>query len=117
MKKSKYIHLALVAASISSCSTKEQNPNARQVFMRADSTALYSEVTTEVEEIEESSRTGRLIPAYFAFKSYGYMSGGKYVRSGFYSNGVSENANLGKNSTKSAIIRGGFGGRTFGASS
>jgi hypothetical protein len=115
MKKSKYIQLALVAASVSACSTKEQNPNNRQVYMRADSTAQYTEVSELLTE--EGSSTSRVLPMYLVFKSYGYVKGYNYVRSGFYSHGLSESSNIGGNSTKSSIVRGGFGGRTMGASS
>jgi hypothetical protein len=124
MKKSKYIHLALVAAVLSSCDSDNDTIGGR-VLMRSDPTALYQDVTEQLYEEEEDDddddngrvRTGSLIPMYLAFRSIGYLNGNSYVRSGYYSNGIGEKANLGSNSTKGSIVRGGFGGRTVGASS
>lgn len=119
MKKSKYIHLALVAAALSSCDSDNDTLGGR-VLMRSDSSALYQDVTEQLSEDDDDDdrvRSSSFIPMYLAFRSIGYLNGSSYVRSGYYSNGLGEKANLGSNSTKGSIVRGGFGGRTVGASS
>lgn len=120
MKKSKYIHLALVAAALTSCDSDNDTLGGR-VLMRSDDTAMYQDVTDQLfdddDDDDDRVRSSSFIPMYLAFRSIGYLNGSNYVRSGYYSNGLGEKANLGSNSTKGSIVRGGFGGRTVGASS
>lgn len=68
--------------------------------MRGDSTAQYSR-----------AYHGGSNPWlwYYAFRPYGYYSGGSYHHTGYYSGGISESANVGRSSTKSGVVRGGFG--------
>lgn len=122
MKKSKLVSLVLITAALASCNkTDTQKGGAsgdwgdkteKKVYMRSDSTANYSRT--------HHSGSGSW---YYAFRpygstSYGYTGGGNgYRRTGFYSRGLSQSSNVGSNSFKSTISRGGFGGRSFSRSS
>jgi hypothetical protein len=100
MKRSKTISLVLITAALASCNKhdpdNEWNAGDRHVYMRSDTSATYS-------------------PAYHshiwyrAFRPYGDYYYGSYYRAGYYSDAISEYSNVGFNSTKSSIVRGGFG--------
>lgn len=102
MKKSKYIKLVLVAASLSSCGSNEKPK--QKVYMRSDSTATYSQA--------------RPHGTYYSFIPYGYFIGSMYMRSGYYSSGISRQSNTGTNAIKrTGTTRGGFGRSGFRSSS
>lgn len=107
MKKSKTITLVLITSALASCH-KEQPKGAsgswdeKKVYMRSDSTASYSRTHYHM------GIAGPLL-WYYAFRPYGRYSGGRYDRAGYYSSGIGRRSNVGTNSTKSAITRGGFG--------
>ena len=120
MKKSKLVTLVLITAALASCNkTKSQSgasgdwdeKSDKKVYMRSDSTARYSRT-------HHHSGVGTALLWYYAFRPYGssYNNGG-YNRTGFYSRGLSQSSNVGSNSMKSTISRGGFGGRAFSRSS
>lgn len=124
MKKSKLVSLVLITATLASCNkTDTQKGGAsgdwgdkteKKVYMRSDSTARYSRT--------HHSGVGNALLWYYAFRPYGstgYGYGGSsgYNRTGFYSRGLSQSSNVGSNSFKSTISRGGFGGRAFSRSS
>jgi len=114
MKKSKSIKLVLITAALASC--YQQKKEGRKVFMRSDTTANYSRVNTQTEN-EGVSGSGSHSTWYYAFRPYGYYSGGEYTRYGFYSSGISEHSNIGSNSFKGVVSRGGFGGEGVSVSS
>jgi hypothetical protein len=108
MKKSRHIHLVLITAALASCHKPANHwTNGNAVYLRSDSTAPYTRV----------SHQG--VPGlwYYAFRPYGYYSFGAYRRVGYYSNAISESSNIGNNSAKSGIVRGGFGGSAEGGES
>jgi hypothetical protein len=105
MKKSKIVTLVLITASLASCS-KPQQQDKKKVHMRSDTTASYTR-----------THNHGLGMWYYAFRPYGSYYNGSYQRSGFYSSGLSERSNIGSNSTKSGIVRGGFGSRGISVSS
>jgi hypothetical protein len=121
MKKSKFVNLVLITAALASAdkiaaqngagSEWDKQPE-KKVYMRSDTTAQYSRTH------HRSSSSGMW---YYAFRPYGstYSSGygSGYNRTGFYSRGLSSRSNIGSNSAKSTISRGGFGGRAFSSSS
>lgn len=108
MKKSKLISLVLITASLASCHKKKQQDwNQPNVYMRSDSSANYS----------QAYHGGFPWLWYYAFRPYGYYNGNSYVHSGYYSSGIRQSSNLGHNSFKSSVVRGGFGGRGFSVSS
>ena len=128
MKKTKYIQLVLVTAALASCH-KPNSFEERQTkaFIRTDSTAAYEEVIT----CEHHHGSSPLL-WYMAFRPYGWYGPGNmiyspgmpgyahmvgYNRMGYYSSAVSEGANIGHSSSKSGVVRGGFGRGGFSVSS
>ena len=119
MKKSKIVQLVLITAALAGADKIEAQQNGasgdwdkqpeKKVYMRSDTTAQYSRTH------HHGSGIGTAILWYYAFRPYGssYGGGGGYSRNGFYSRGLSSRSNIGSNPTKTAISRGGFGGRAF----
>ncbi len=104
MKKSKIIKLVLVASAFSSCNNSSLRPEKR-VYMRSDSTAGYSHMNRHYYGM------------YYAFRPYGIYNYGGYSRAGYYSSAIPEKSNVGSNSFKTNVVRGGFGSSTFHVSS
>jgi hypothetical protein len=114
MKKSKKITLVLLTAALMACQ-QEQKPKTgwekHNVHMRGDTTAPYARTH------HHGSGVGTYMLAYYVFRPYGYYSfggggmygGGRYARSGYYNSNIGQTANVGRNATKSGVIRGGFG--------
>jgi hypothetical protein len=103
--KSKFINLTIILALLSSCST---SPNmsryqTQHVYMRADSTAKYNQ--------NSRRSSGYAAPiVYHHFKSTGYWDNGTYHRTGYHSNSISKQSNVGSSPSKSkAVTRSGFG--------
>jgi hypothetical protein len=105
-KKSVHIQLILITAVLASCH-KPTPDHQRKTYMRGDTTAGYNRT-------HSSMGTGMW---YYAFRPYGSYYGGSYHRAGYYSGGLSEHANMGSNTVKGTISRGGFGGHGFSVSS
>ena len=105
MKKSKVIQLVLVASVISSCDNSNSVPE-KKVYMRSDSTANYS----------HAQGIG-YYGGYYAFRPYGIYTYNGYSRAGYYSSAIHEEANVGSNVFKGAVVRGGFGSSVFHVSS
>lgn len=114
MKKSKIVQLVLITSLLASChkhtKKKDKEWEGNSTYMRADSSAGYSRVHT--------SGDGWLL-WYLAFRPYGSFYGGQYHHAGYYSSAIPQVSNIGHNSVKSGIVRGGFGssGRSFSVSS
>ncbi len=117
MKKSEIIKLVLISSALASChkSGKLEDKD-RDVYMRSDSTASYDKVVT----CEHHGHSSPIIMWYYAFRPYGIYGSGMninfpagYHRAGYYSSALSEGSNIGHSSTKSAIVRGGFGSHGF----
>lgn len=105
MKKSEFIKLVLVAAVISSCNT-QNSKREKNVYMRSDTTAHYSRVF-------HGGGHGGYIPFY----AYGLLSGNRYSRAGYFSSAIHESSNIGSNTFKGNVVRGGFGSSAFHVSS
>jgi hypothetical protein len=101
MKKSKIVSLVLITAALSSCNKNAEEDGDwggdKKVYIRSDSTASYSH------------HHGGAWIWYYAFRPYGYYSGGFYHRAGYYSGGIGHSANVGSNAAKGRVSRGGFG--------
>lgn len=110
MKKTKLINLVLITSALASCHQAAKKDYTKpNVYMRGDSSAPYSR--THVHGSNPWLW-------YYAFRPYGYYNNGLYNHTGYYSSGIHESSNIGTSTTKSGIIRGGFGGRgTFSVSS
>lgn len=103
MKKSKYIELVLITAVLASCNRPNNDwESGNKVYMRSDTTAPYNRA-------HRHGGVGNALLWYYAFRPYGNFSNGRYERAGYYSRGLSESSNIGSNSFKSAVARGGFG--------
>ena len=112
MKKSKSIKLVLITAALASC--HQQKKEGRKVYMRSDTTAQYYNVSSHVSHSGSGGGSGAW---YYAFRPYGYYNGGIYHRYGFYNSGIGEPSNIGSNSFKGVVARGGFGGEGMSVSS
>lgn len=114
-KSSKAVSLVLITAALASCSKtpdkQEEQEQAQKVYMRADSSAPYTDVTQQYNQQRHHSGggMGSALLWYMAFRPL--MGGGM----GYASNGLSHQANVGTNTSKSNAVkthkssRGGFG--------
>ena len=110
MKKSKYIELVLITAVLASCHRPNKEwESANRVYMRSDSTAPYTRA--------HHPGIGTAILWYYAFRPYGNYRNGNYERAGYYSGALGHSSNIGSNSFKGAVTRGGFGRGGFSVSS
>ena len=109
MKKrsSTTVQLVLISSLLASCSKPAQEvQDAKQrVYMRADSTAQYTEVTQQYQR-SHGGGMGNTLLWYMAFR---HLGGGM----GYSSNNLHPNSVVGKNTAKanaySKTTRGGFG--------
>jgi hypothetical protein len=105
VKKSKEITLVLVTAALASCHRPgnpdwvNANGEHRHVYIRSDSSAPYTAM----------HHPSGAIAWYYAFRPYGRYDYFGYRRAGYYSEAISERSNIGSNSMKTGIVRGGFG--------
>ena len=105
MKKSKYIELVLITATLASCSEpkKDWDEN-NKVHIRSDSTAPYTNVHQQ-----SGIGIGTALLWYYAFRPYGNYNNGMYQRAGYYSGAIHPLSNIGSNGFKGSVTRGGFG--------
>lgn len=112
-RASKVVTLVLVSSVLASCLKRvEETPetnNKQKVFMRADSTAPYTDVTENYaqQNIHNSGGMGSSLLWFMAFRS---LTGGM----GYASPGLHQQSNIGSNTAKanamkSQTVRGGFG--------
>ncbi|SJZ96555.1 hypothetical protein [Sediminibacterium ginsengisoli] len=110
MKKSSYIELVLITAALASCNQPKRkadwDDNAR-IHIRSDSTAPYTRARYH----------GGSHLWYYAFRPYGNYSNGVYNHAGYYSSALPVRSNIGSNTFKGAVTRGGFGRSAFSVSS
>lgn len=111
MKKrsSKAVQLLLITSVLASCNkpdTKTHRENEQLVFMRADSTAPYTNVTHQYEQQRSGSGMGSAFLWYMAFR---HLGGGM----GYASSGLKSQSVVGTNTAKAnayqQATRGGFG--------
>lgn len=110
-KSSKAVTLVLISATLASCAKVSKEEERQRVFMRADNSAPYTEVTDQYEQQRRSGGMGMgsALLWYMAFRPM--MGGGM----GYTSNGISPQSNVGKNTAKANAVktqktaRGGFG--------
>lgn len=110
MKKSSSVKLFFVTGILAACSQekpKNEWKDEKKVYMRSDTTASYSRT--------RGFMTGYLL--YHAFRPYGAYSNGVYHRTGYYSDAISSKSNIGRNTYKGNVVRGGLGKIGFRASS
>lgn len=112
MKKSSIINLVLVATITASCGKSEDEweggggTTKRKVYLRSDTTAAYT----------QTNHHHSAIMHYYAFRPY-RSAGYSTARTGYYSNAIHSSSNVGHNSSKASISRGGFGHSSFHVSS
>ncbi len=107
MKKSTHIQLVLITAALASCQQpKNEWESSNKVHVRGDSTAPYSTV-------RHHSGGSSSMMWYYAFRPYGNYYNGQYRHAGYYSNAIRPHSNIGSNSFKSNVVRGGFGHSSY----
>lgn len=114
-RASKMVTLVLVSSVLSSCMKKVEEPavvtnNAQKVYMRADSTAPYTDVTANYAQNQSHHGGMGMGTSLLWFMAFRSLSGGM----GYASPGLHQQSNVGKNTAKasalkSQTIRGGFG--------
>ncbi|RYY38780.1 MAG: hypothetical protein EOO08_13270 [Chitinophagaceae bacterium] len=114
MKKSKQVQLVLITAALASCHQQQPQKDwegGTKTYVRSDSTAPYSRT--------HYGGTGLATAAlwYYAFRPYGNYAGNRYTRAGYYSGAIPRSSNVGSNSFKGRVSRGGFGRGGYSASS
>lgn len=109
-KSSKAVQLVLITSVLASCSkpAPKQEQAQQQVYMRADSTAKYTNVTNQYQSQSHSGGMGNALLWYMAFR---HLGGGM----GYGSQGLHPNSVVGTNTAKANAYtgattkRGGFG--------
>lgn len=113
-RASKVVTLVLISSVLSSCVQKETAPvanNTQKVYMRADSTAPYTDVSENyTSNSNNGSHVGGMGTSLLWFMAFRSLTGGM----GYASPGLHQQSNVGTNSAKatalkSQTIRGGFG--------
>lgn len=109
---SKSVKLVLITSVLASCAQEPiQNNSAdtkQRVFMRADSTAQYTEVTDNYKDGNQNNRGGGMGSSLLWFMAFRHMGGGLgYANSGLHPQSVT-GTNAAKTSAYKAQ-RGGFG--------
>ena len=113
MKKSKAIQLILITATLASCNQQKKEAewgSGNKTYVRGDSTAPYA----------RTHHGNGLVGAalwFYAFRPYGNYNNGSYTRAGYYSGAIPARANIGSNSFKGSVSRGGFGRSGYSVSS
>ncbi|MGL4583720.1 MAG: hypothetical protein ACRCVU_12160 [Flavobacterium sp.] len=114
-KSSKAVSLVLITAALASCSKtpdqeEQKKEQEQKVYMRADSSAPYTDVTQQYNQ--QRSHGGGMGSALLWYMAFRPMMGGGM---GYASQGLSHQANVGTNTAKSNAVkkhtssRGGFG--------
>ena len=106
--------LVLISSVLSSCMNREETPvtnNAQKVYMRADSTAPYTDVTSNYSSHSGGSHHGGMGSSLLWFMAFRSLTGGGM---GYASQGLHQQSNVGTNAAKaqaykSQTVRGGFG--------
>ena len=117
MKKSKYIQLVLITAALASCNQPKKEDewsSGNKVYLRSDTAAPYTHARPHHGG---GGGLANMLLWYYAFRPYGNYNNGAYQRAGYYSNGINPASNVGNNSFKSAVTRGGFGRGGYSVSS
>ena len=113
-RASKVVTLVLISSVLSSCMNREEAPvtnNAQKVYMRADSTAPYTDVTSNYSSNSSGSHHGGMGSSLLWFMAFRSLTGGGM---GYASQGLHQQSNVGTNAVKaqaykSQTVRGGFG--------
>lgn len=109
-KTSRNIQLVLITSVLASCGqpqVQKDSSDSQRVFMRADSTAQYTEVTENYKSGNNSGGMG-MGTSLLWFMAFRHMGGGL----GYANNNLNPQSVVGKNSAKASAYsaqRGGFG--------
>ena len=113
-KASKVVTLVLISSALSSCMKRvDETPVTNQdqkVYMRADSTAPYTDVTENYANQNHNGGMGGMGTSLLWFMAFRSLTGGM----GYASPGLHQQSNVGTNTAKanaikSQTVRGGFG--------
>ncbi|MGV0923508.1 hypothetical protein [Empedobacter tilapiae] len=113
-RASKVVTLVLISSVLSSCMNRKEAPitnNPQKVYMRADSTAPYTDVTSNYSSNSSGSHHGGMGSSLLWFMAFRSLTGGGM---GYASQGLHQQSNVGTNAAKaqaykSQTVRGGFG--------
>lgn len=113
-RASKVVTLVLISSVLSSCMNREEAPvtnNVQKVYMRADSTAPYTDVTSNYSSNSSGSHHGGMGSSLLWFMAFRSLTGSGM---GYASQGLHQQSNVGTNTAKaqaykSQTVRGGFG--------
>lgn len=108
-KSSKAVHLVLISSLLASCNktNSETETITQKVYMRADTTAQYTDVTQQYKHpATHSNSTGNALLWYMAFRHLGGNSG--YASQGLHTNSV-VGTNNNKTKAYETTKRSGFG--------
>jgi len=109
IKSSKTVQLVLITSLLASCNKPktEQETNNQKVYMRADSTAQYTDVSNQYkQQNSHGGGMGNALLWYMAFSHLGRGMG--YASPGLHPNSVS-GTNAAKAKAYESTKRGGFG--------
>ena len=106
MKKSGKIKLVLITATLAACnqSPKDDWESNNKIHLRSDTTAPYTRAHPY-----HGGGVGNALLWYYAFRPMGNYNNNRYDHSGYYSGAISSRSNIGSNSFKGSVSRGGFG--------
>lgn len=112
-RSSKAVSLVLITATLVACSktTTEQELNQQRVYMRADQSAPYTEVTEQYQQQRGHSNGMGMGSALLWYMAFRPLMGGTNM--GYASGGLAHQSNVGTNIKKDGqaktVQRGGFG--------
>ncbi|RLZ07009.1 hypothetical protein [Faecalibacter macacae] len=113
-RASQLVTLVLISSVLSSCMKRVEEPapaeNEQKVFMRADSTAPYTDVSENYAQQNNQSMMGGMGTSLLWFMAFRSLTGGM----GYASPGLHQQSNVGTNTAKATAmknqaVRGGFG--------
>lgn len=113
-RASQLVTLVLISSVLSSCMKRVEElapaENEQKVFMRADSTAPYTDVSENYAQQNNQSMMGGMGTSLLWFMAFRSLTGGM----GYASPGLHQQSNVGTNTAKATAmknqaVRGGFG--------
>jgi hypothetical protein len=105
-RASQMVTLVLISSVLSSCSKQsEEAPvtnNAQKVYMRADSTAPYTDVTENYAQQNHNGGMSSMGSSLLWFMAFRSLTGGM----GYASPGLHQQSNVGTNTAKANAVKG-----------
>ena len=100
------VTLVLISSVLSSCTKQNEEPpvtnNAQKIYMRADSTAPYTDVTENYAQQNHNRGTNSMGSSLLWFMAFRSLTGGM----GYASPGLHQQSNVGTNTAKANAVKG-----------